>query len=196
MITLTHNEKKIALLLFKDFKNYYNSNSISKIIGISRVGAMKILKKFLKEKIVHSEKIGKSVIYKLNLHEDYVMKLIAYLLAEEATDFNRWRDEFKKTFKGDRIIILFGSIIRNEQVAKDIDVMVILKHENEKDVNAALKERQVFLSKKIHAIKLNQDEFLDGAKKKNKATIDIIKNSVILYGQDRYVEIIKNVASG
>lgn len=193
MITLTHNEKKIALLLFKDFKNYYNSNSISKVVGISRVGAMKILKKFLKEKIVHSEKIGKSVIYKLNLHEDYVVKLMAYLLAEEATDHNRWKDEFKKIFKEDRVIILFGSIIRNEQVAKDIDVMIILKHEDEKEVNMALKERQVFLSKKIHAIKLNSDEFLDGVKMKNKATIDIIKNAVILYGQNKYVEIIKNV---
>ena len=194
MTNLTHNEKKILLLIFKDFKHYYNSNYISKIIGISRVGAMKIFKKLLKENIVYAEKIGKSINYKLNLNDDYVRKLMTFLLADEATNHSRWKNEFKEIFKKERIVILFGSIIRNYEAARDIDLMIILNKEEEKDVNKILKEKEKILPKKLHAIKLTFDEFLDGIRGKNKATTDIIKNSVILYGQDKYVEIIKNVS--
>src|SRR3989344_8879610 len=162
MISLTPNEKKLILLLFKDFSHYYNSNSISKIIGISRVGAMKIFKKLLKENLVHGTKIGNSINYKLNLNEDYARKLMAFLLAEEATNYNRWKEEFKELFKGERIIILFGSIIRNYDAARDIDLMIILKRKEERKVNVVLKERETILPKKLHTIKLTSNEFLDG----------------------------------
>ncbi len=195
MMSLTLNEKKLILVLFKDFSQYYNSNSISKIIGISRVGAMKIFKKLLKENLVYSVKIGKSINYRLNLNEDYVRKLVAFLLADETINYDRWKGEFKDLFKGERIVILFGSIIRNYDAARDIDLMIILKREEENKVNKVLKDREKILPKRLHAIKLTSHELLDGIKKKNKPTIDIIKNSVILYGQDKFVEIIKNVSN-
>lgn len=193
MENLTQNEKKMLIALFKDYSNYYNSNSISKIIGISRVGAMKIFRKLLKKNIVISEKIGKSIIYKLNLKDDYVQKLIAFLLADEATHYNRWKEEFRKISAKDRVVILFGSILRNKETARDIDLMVILKKEEESEVYKILKENAKILNKPLHHIELTAEDFVAGAKNKNKATIDIIKNSVILYGQDKYVEVIRNV---
>lgn len=195
MAILTPNEKKLILILFKDVSHYFNSNSISKIIGISRAGAMKIFKRLLKENLVYSQKIGKSIIYRLNLNEDYVRKLITFLLAEEASNYTRWREEFKDLFKGERVVVLFGSIIKNYDVARDIDLMIILRKEEEREVNKILKQKEVILPKKLHAIKLTPDEFSNEIKRKNKSIIDLIKNSVILCGQDKYVEIIKNVTS-
>ena len=195
MAILTPNEKKLILILFKDISHYFNSNSISKIIGISRAGAMKIFKRLLKENLVYSQKIGKSIIYKLNLNEDYVKKLIAFLLAEEASNYIRWKEEFKDLFNGERAVVLFGSIIKNYDAARDIDLMIILKKGEEGEVNKILKQREIILPKKLHSIKLTPNEFSNEIKRKNKSIIDLVKNSVILYGQDKYVEIIKNVTN-
>ena len=194
MKTLTQKESEALLTVFKDFSNYYNANSISKILGISRIGAMKIFRRLLKENIVEYKKIGKSIIYKPKLNDDYVCKLIAFLLVDEANNFKRWKEEFKELFKEDRIILLFGSAIKNYNSARDIDIMIIAKNKESKEINAVLREKESLLPKKIHSIKLTAEDLSNNINSKNKAIIDIIKNAVVLYGQDRYVEVIKNVA--
>ena len=76
MVSLTQKERETLLILFKDYTNYYNANSISKILNISHVGAQKIFKRLLKENLIINKKIGKSIIYKLNLEDNYVKQLI------------------------------------------------------------------------------------------------------------------------
>lgn len=195
MVTLTQKEKEALLILFKDFTSFYNANSISKILGISRIGAMKMLKKFLNENLLIDKKIGKSIIYKLKLNDDYVRKLIAFLLADEANNFKRWKEEFKELFKKDRIIILYGSVIKNYARASDIDIMLIINKSEYKEATKIIKKRQKILPKKIHSIELTSNDLLQNIKQKKKSIIDIVKNAVVLYGQDKYVEILKNVTS-
>ena len=165
MTTLTQKERETVLILFKDYTTFYNANSISKVLNISHVGAQKIFKRLLQENVVISKTIGKSITYKLNFNNDYVASLVSFLLADEANKFKRWKEEFKELFKKDRIVMLFGSTIKEE-----------------------------ILPKKLHSIKLNHHDLLENLKKRDKAFVDIIRNAIILYGQDTYVEILKNVA--
>lgn len=195
MTTLTKKERETLLILFKDFTSFYNANSISKVLNISHVGAQKIFKRLLHENLVISKTIGKSITYKLNFNEAYVNQLIAFLLADEANNFRRWKEEFKELFKKDRIILLFGSAIKDYAHAHDIDVMIVLENKDVKKVNEVLKKKEEILPKKLHAIKLNYHDLLDNIKKKDKAIMDIIKNAIILYGQEKYVGILKNVTS-
>ncbi len=195
MTTLTKKEREILLTLLKDFTSFYNANSISKILNISHVGAQKIFKRLLHENLVISKTIGKSITYKLNFNEAYVSQLIAFLLADEANNFKRWKEEFKELFKKDRIIMLFGSAIKDYAHARDIDIMVVLENKNIKEVNEILKKKEEILPKKLHAIKLSHRDLLDNLKKKDKAMVDIVKNAIVLYGQEKYAEILKNVAS-
>ena len=195
MLPLTEKERKALLILFKDFTNYYNANSISKILGISHVGAQKIFKRLYNNNIVTSKKIGKSIIYKLNLDNDYASRLIAFLLIEEADNFKRWKDEFKQLFKKNRIMLMFGSAIKDYSKARDIDIMAVIDKKDVKEVGNILKEKQKILPKNIHAIKLTHNDMLKNIKNKNKAMVDIIKNAIVIYGQDRYVGIMKNVTS-
>ena len=58
MGNLTSNEMKIILKLFKDFNSRYNANSLSKEIGITPMGTLKILKKLYNQKILKQEYIG------------------------------------------------------------------------------------------------------------------------------------------
>ncbi|AJF62693.1 MAG: hypothetical protein QT11_C0001G0551 [archaeon GW2011_AR20] len=195
MITLTQKERETVIILFKDYTTYYNANSISKVLGISHVGAQKILKRLLQENLVASKTIGKSIIYKLDFNDTYVVQLVAFLLADEANKFKRWKEEFKEIFRGDRIVMLFGSVVKDYAHAKDIDVMIVMDYKAIKEVNAILNKREKMLPKKLHVIKLTHQDLFENLKKKDKAITDIVKNAIILYGQDKYVGIMKNVTS-
>lgn len=193
MVQLTDNEKKALLILFKDFTSYHNANSLSQKIGISRIGCMKMLKKFEKKEIITSQKIGKSIVYKPNLENDYARDLISFLLSDEANHFKRWKEEFKELFKGPRIVMLYGSTIIDYSKARDIDVMIIRKKGKSGEIYEVISERQKYIPKKIHVIDLTSEEFLKNIKQKQKAIIDIVKNAIILFGRNKYVELIKNV---
>ena len=157
------------------------------------MGAQKIFKRLLQENLVINKTIGKSITYKLNFNDNYVSQLAAFLLADEANKFKRWKEEFKELFKRDRIVMLFGSAVKDYAHAHDIDLMIVLKNKEVKEVNVLIRKKEEILPKKLHAIKLNHQDLLENLKKKEKAFADIIKNAIILYGQDKYVEILKNV---
>ena len=195
MVTLTPKERETVLILFKEYTTYYNANSISKVLNISHVGAQKIFKRLLKENVVISKTIGKSITYKLNFSNDYVINLVAFLLADEANKFKRWKEEFKELFKKERIVLLFGSTVKDYAHAHDIDLMMILENKEVKEINEVLKKKEEILPKKLNTIKLTPQDLLENLKKKDKAFVDIIKNAIILYGQDKYVEVMANVTS-
>src|SRR3989344_5206527 len=187
MIKFTDNEKKALLIIFKELDNYYNSNSLSKKLNISRIGMMKILKKLKKNGALRSRIIGKSIVYKINLDEDYIQDMISFLLSDEANKFKRWKNEFKELFDGERIVMLYGSAIINYSKARDIDLMILRKKEKSSKINKVINEKQKILPKKIHLIDLSQDEFLENLEKKQKAIVDIVKNALIHYGQAKNV---------
>jgi|SRR3989344_4114208 len=195
MIQLTKKERETLLILFKDFTSFYNANSISKILKISHVGAQKIFKRMLKENILTSRTIGKSIVYKLNFNNNYVGQLISFLLADEANNFNRWKEEFKELFKEGRIVMLFGSAIKDYAHAKDIDIMIVLDKKDAKVVESILVKKGRILPKKLHAIKLAREDLLNNLRKRQEAMINIVKNAIILYGYDKYTEVIKDVAT-
>ena len=192
MTSLTKKEKEALIILFKDFTSFYSANSISKIMSISHVGAQKIFKRLYSSNILKFERIGRSIIYKLRLEDDYVCKLISFLLADEANKHKRWMEEFNELYKGDRTIVIFGSVLKNYEKANDIDIMIIDNKKDEK-IRKIIDEKDKILSKKIHLIQITYPNLMENIKKKNKTIIDIIKNSIILYGQERYVNLMKNV---
>lgn len=195
MISLTQKERETLLIIFKDYTAFYNANSISKVLRISHVGAQKIFKRLLQEHLVISKTIGKSITYKLNFTEHYVDQLITFLLADEANNFKRWEEEFKELFKEGRIVMMFGSAIKDYAHANDIDVMIVLENKEVKEVTDILKKKGEILPKKLHAIKLTFQDLSDSLKKSDSAMVDIAKNAIILYGQEKYVEIMKDVTS-
>ncbi len=193
MVSLTPAERECLLLLFKDFIAFFNANSISKILNISHVGAQKLFKRMLNENLVISRQIGKSITYRLNFDEPYVSQLIAFLLADEANSFKRWKEEFKGIFKEGRIVMIYGSAIKNYAQAEDIDIMIVMNKNDVKEVNKFVNKKEEILPKKLHSLIMTQHDLLENLKKRNKAMVDIVKNAIVLYGQDKYVEIMQDV---
>ncbi|MBU4124130.1 MAG: hypothetical protein KKI14_01545, partial [Nanoarchaeota archaeon] len=124
---ITENEMKIVLSIIKNPHIMYNANSISKISGISSMGALKILKKLEKESILIPKKIGRSTIYRIDTKNNYSRNYIKLLLSRESTSsvgiIKRWVNEIKK-IKSSDISILFGSVLKDKE-PNDIDVLFV-----------------------------------------------------------------------
>ena len=83
MQTITKNEMEAILIIFKDIDSHYNANNLSKKIGISSMGTLKILKRLEIQNILKSTTFGKAVFYKVNLGNDYARNYIEFLLKKE-----------------------------------------------------------------------------------------------------------------
>ena len=195
MIELTKKEQEALLIIYKDIANFYNANSLSKELGITQVGAMKILKRFEKNNILLSKKIGKSIVYKINIEEEFVQKLIAFALINEASKYLRWKDEFKSLYGKDRILLFYGSASRNYSNAKDIDIFIVIDKKDFHEVSKKLEQIQSILPKKLHAIKAIREDLIKNIKENNKSMIEIIKTAIVLYGYDKYMEIVNGFTS-
>ena len=186
-------EQEIIKVLFKDFLTPYNSRSVSKIVGISHAGAFKILKKLEKKEVVKPKRIGKAVVYSLNLENPVACKEVEMTLVIEAQNFRRWSEEFKQLQDKTNFLVLFGSIIRNEKQAGDIDILIVADKDNLKEIKKIIEERQKFSNKKIHPLFQTKEDFSHDVAAKNKVMLEIIKTGIALYGQEEYLKILKSL---
>ena len=195
MAFLTEKESEILLKLFKDFSQDYNANSISKQVNITPRGALKMLKNMEKEKLVIGRKLGKAVFYKPNLEDIYTIKTIETLLIREARNkAARWLHEFEDVFKDTKILIIFGSIIKNPAYANDIDILFVFEKKNYKKISAFINEKNKTLLKKIHSIPQTMKDLKENLKK-NEAIKEAIRTGYVLHGFNKLVGVIKSVTS-
>ncbi|MAE42302.1 hypothetical protein CMO93_00910 [Candidatus Woesearchaeota archaeon] len=188
-------EKKIVLRIFKDFTVDYNSSSIAKVLNKTRVGAFKALNSLEKDSIVKGRNLGKARFYEIRLEDEYARKNLETLLMEEAKNYIRWKDELSQLFELADIVILFGSIIKNEEKANDIDLLLIFDKKNNYKINQLIKEKNQLLIKKLHPIKQTRCDLRKNIIKRDKVIIDAIKNGIVLHGFEKIIGLIKNVAN-
>lgn len=183
-----NNEQKVISRLFKDFLTFYNSRTISKVIGISHPGAFKILKKLEKREIVKPKTIGKAVIYSLNFDNPVSKREVERILTIEAYNYKKWAEEFKELKDKAEFIILFGSIIRNEKEARDIDLLVVCDKSNVNYIKSLIGKKNNILNKKVHLLPQITEDFAKDLGNKNKVIIEIIKTGVVLFGQEKLIK--------
>ena len=191
---LSDKEIEILLLLVKDISNNYNSNNITKKINITSAGAFKAMKNLEKKKLIVGKRLGKAIFYKVNLEDYYTFRIIETLLIDESREkASRWLNEFKELNKHSEIVLIYGSIIRDQKKAGDIDLLVISK--NKKEVDKIIQERRMISTRPIHAIKRSYQELREDLKNKNEIILNIISSCYVLHGYDKLLEGIKNVTS-
>lgn len=195
MTATTDMEKEIVLKLFKEFIVDYNPSTISKKIHKTREGAFKALKKLEEDTIVEGKTFGKARFYKIDYDNEYALKNVETLFMEEAKPYQRWKDEFKELFKYADIVVVFGSFIKNPKTANDIDLLLIYNKKYDKQISRIIKEKNEMLMKRIHPIKQTANDFKANIKKKDKVLLNAVKEGIVLNGYEKYVELIKDVAS-
>lgn len=196
MKNATTNEMKILLVLFKDLASSYNANSISKVVGITPMGALKILKRLEKGNLAISKQLGRASFYKLNLESGYARDYIRLLLQKEAEEaepaVKRWINELRIFNKFATIGILFGSIAQNQPAAKDIDLMLVFEKDKAKNIEKLIQEKNSVNIKKIHAVKQTKEDLKENLKNQDKVVLSILKRGIVLFGYEELIEVIKD----
>ncbi len=190
MNDITNNEISFILKLFRNPDKYYNANSISKELGISSMGALKIAKRLEKEQIITTRELGKAKFYKLNLESDYVRDYIHFLLKRENERANAyvkvWIDEIKKLKSADAAL-LFGSVLIKGKEAKDIDAVLITDKQKFSKLKNEIGEIDQVNVKKIHPVFQTKDDFINNLKKRDKIILAALKG-IIVFGADKIIE--------
>ena len=192
MRDITSNEMMFVLNILKSPAMEYNSNSMAKVLGISRMGALKIAKKLEKEGIIILKELGKARFYKLNIDSDYVREYLKFLLKREAEQAHPyvkvWIEDIRKIKSADAAI-LFGSVLRKYKEARDIDVLLIIEPKKYKKVQKEIKEIDKLNTKKIHPMYQTKEDIIRNLKKGDKPLISAMKG-IVAFGEDIIIDAI------
>lgn len=190
MREITQAEMNIVLQLVKSPEVDYNANNLAKVIGITAMGALKILKRLENESILKSKKIGKAVIYRINIGNSYAKRYIELILSRESLHANpqikRWVEELRKIKNAD-VIVLFGSVLEKPN-PNDIDVLLMTDQKRFPKLQQEIKELNEINIKKIHPMYQTSNDIIKNIKKKDKPLLNAIKGIVII-GEEKFLEI-------
>ncbi len=168
-----------------------NGREIAAAIGLSHVKAHTALKELNKHDIVEMRHVGKSILYRLNLKNVLVKKMLIPLFKSEA----RLRDVIAETMSrylkdpAPDSIILFGSIASGKaRPDSDIDVLIISSHK--KDIPAieeSLHKAEISMTtcfgNHLAPILMDETEFRKQFKSRNKVIRSIVRNGKVIFGK-------------
>lgn len=193
MERITKKEMESVLTILKNPNKDYNANNLSLDINISRMGALKIVKRLEKQGLLKSKKLGKSVFYKINLDNEYAIEYIIFLLKLEAEQTSpyvkRWVSELRK-IRNASIIILFGSILDKNGKANDIDALFVTNQENFSKLKKEAERINELSEKKLHPVYQTIDDLKNNIKKNDKVILNAIKG-IIVFGYKDLMEVLK-----
>ena len=197
METKNYTQEKVLALLLKEPFATHTATSTAKALSITRQGIWKILGKLAEDKLIDLEPISKTktgtAIIKLNWSNPVTEKTLSLILTKEAIKQQKWRVGFGELENNTDFLILFGSILTQPKEANDVDLLAITNKKSFKAVEEIIIKIQKTQLKKIHFIDLIADEFSQELKKQNKAYIDAVKKGIVLYGQDNFIQFIRNL---
>lgn len=193
MRDITNNEMMLVLGVFKSPKTQYNANSLSQLLGITRMGALKIAKRLEKERIISSERLGQARFYRINQDNEYARQYIKFLLKREAEHAHPyvkvWIGEIRKIKSADAAI-LFGSVLRKHKEARDIDVMLITDKKRLKKLEKEIEEIDKINTKKMHTMYQTKEDFAENIKNGDKPLLGAVKG-ICAFGEDSLIELMQ-----
>ena len=185
------NTKKIILFLLRNLE-LFNINQISKILKISVGSAFKILKELEKNNFVISTNLGNAKFYQINLNNEETLKWCEILLSEERRNLKGYSkvyaEEIQK-FEHAELIILFGSVLNNKEF-NDVDVLFITN--KPKEVTNFCLSLTKIRTKPIVPLILTKEDLIKEIKNKKEVVLNILKTGVILKGESKFLEVLKN----
>lgn len=190
MKDITQTEMELILKILKSPETDFNANSLAKALGISAMGALKILKRLEKDSVLKSKKIGKAVIYRINHDSQYAWKYLSLIISRESVQatpqVKRWIFELNK-IKNAGLIILFGSVL-NKPNPNDVDALFVTDQKGYKRLMAEVKEINGLSLKKIHPMYQSKKDMVNNIKKRDGPLLSAIKG-IIIKGEELFINI-------
>ena len=165
---LTNSQLRIFEPLTRNMLKEYSIKEIKEACGEKSNNALALaLKKFKEENIVKERRVGRSLLYTLNIDNELVFNYIQLINTKNipkqvlrAIEMIKEDVEKHTSFFS---IIIFGSYAIGKQTKEsDLDVAVFVEEENKrKIIESALKSSELKTPLKIHGHVISKDEFLE-----------------------------------
>jgi predicted nucleotidyltransferase len=157
------------------------------------------LKRLVKEKIISSKAVGKSILYQLNLSSSFVQNYYGFL--SEYKLFNEFEKIPLQLLENIRSkiptkffsLLVAGSYAKKTETKKsDLDICIIVgENENPKKILAEISHEAETSIPPIHAFVFTKKDFLEMiTNNEENYGKEVVRNNFIFYGGSSYYEIL------
>jgi predicted nucleotidyltransferase len=165
---LTENQLKIFEPLTRNIVKEYSIKEIKEDCGEKSNNALSLaFKKFKDENIVIERKVGRSLLYTINLDNDLTFYYLSILNSRKISkEINKTIKRIKEDIEKHTFFysfVIFGSYVMGKQTKEsDLDIAIFIEYENKrKIIETAIKSSELKNLLKIHGHVISKDEFLD-----------------------------------
>ena len=170
MLSLSDNEFSVVNFLVRNFSERLTIRNIAKRLNFSAAGVFNILKKLEKQNIVTGQKFGTGLFYSINFENRVAEHLAAIVLLYSEEKINLDIEQLKQAkaavFDKKTLLLITDSITVLDIKIPNVDV-----------------------------IPKTEDEVVDLLRKNDSSIIQLLKKGIVLFGEDRLVDIIKKCIS-
>ena len=165
---LTENQLRIFEPLTKGILKEHTIKEIKVLSGEKSNNALTLaLRKFKEENIVKERKVGRSLLYTINMENESVFNYIQWANTKKLPKFalraiERIKEDVKK-YTPFFSIVLFGSYAIGKQTKdSDLDVAIFIEEESKrKTIESAIKSSELKTPLEIHSHVISKEEFLE-----------------------------------
>jgi len=190
-------DDKIMLYLLGHIDELNTNTKIAEAFKITRSGSWKVLKRLEQKRYIKFRELHKgqtsTLLIKPNWNYEALDLVLASYLKEESVIHQRWRKNFEELKDLADFIILYGSILHSPSKANDIDILIIADKKEFNHIQEHLDKIQKTQTKKIHSLVFTEKEFKEELKRRTKALNDAVKKGVVLFGQIKFVDFMRNL---
>ncbi len=170
MLSLSDNEFSVVNFLVRNFTEKLTIRNIAQRLKFSPAGVFNILKKLEKNNIVVGQKLGTGLFYAINFENKIAEHLAAIVLlySEEkiTIDVEQFKQAKAAIFDKKTLLLITDSITILDISIPNVDV-----------------------------ITKTEDEIIDLLRKKDSAMLQLLRKGIVLFGEDKVVEVIKQCIS-
>ena len=170
MISLSDNEFSVISFLVRNFTEKLTIRNLAQRLDFSPAGVFNILKKLEKRGIVVGEKLGTGLFYSINFENKVAQHLAAVVLL----------------YSDEKISIDIEQLKQAKAAVFDKKTLLLLK-DNMTTLDISIPN--------VNIIAKTEDELISLLRKKDSETLQLLKKGIVLFGEDKIVEIIKNCIS-
>ena len=171
MLSLSDNEFSVLSFLVRNFSEKLTIRNIAQRLEFSPAGVFNILKKLEKHDIVKGQKFGTGLFYEINFENRIAEHLAAIVLL--------YSEEREEKINLEQMKQAKAAILDKKNLLLVVDNITTL------DVSIP----------NVEVIAKTEDEIIDLLRNKDQAMLLLLKKGIVLFGEEKIVEIIKKCVS-
>lgn len=171
MLSLSDNEFSVLNFLVRNFTEKLTIRNIAQRLNFSAAGVFNILKKLEKQNIVVGQKLGTGLFYSINFENKIAEHLASIVLL----------------YSDDKVEKINIEQLKQAKAAISDKKSLLLITDNVTVLDITIPN--------IEVIAKTEDEIVSLLRDKDNSILQLLKKGVVLFGEDKIVEIIKKCIS-